>query len=124
MNEELYNKPERGGKPGVYQIENAEGEKVHIVADSHPMADAYIRMGAAYVSTIEEWRAKKIAERAARLKAEEEAKAKAEAEAKEKAEKEAKAKKEAEEQKLKEEAVKKAKEQAKNATTSSDKKGK
>lgn len=67
--EERLNKPERGGKPGVYEIENLENEKVELIADSHPMADAYIRMGAKFVKPIEEWRAEQIEKRQEKLQA-------------------------------------------------------
>lgn len=66
---EEFNKPERGGKPGVYQIENAEGEKVNLIADNHPMADAYIRMEATYVMTLEEWYEQELSKKAERVKA-------------------------------------------------------
>ena len=65
-----FNKAERGGKPGVYQIENMEGEKVNMVADVHAMADAYIRMNAKYIKTIEEWRKQNIVDKTVRSQTE------------------------------------------------------
>lgn len=66
-----FNKPERGGKPGVYEIENAEGEKVRLYAETHPHADAFIRMQAKYVMSIEEWRAEELKKRQEEIKAKE-----------------------------------------------------
>lgn len=69
--EEKFNKPERGGMPGVYKITNLEGETVELIAEVHPQADAYIRMGAKYVKSIEDWRAEQLTKRAEELKAKE-----------------------------------------------------
>ena len=55
MNKNI-NSPEQGAKPGVYEIENAEGEKVRLVAQNFPQADAFVRMKAEYVMTLEDWR--------------------------------------------------------------------
>lgn len=67
--ENNFNKPERGGKPGLYEIEDVNGQKVELVAESHPQADAYIRMNAKFVMGIEEWREKELAKREAEVKA-------------------------------------------------------
>lgn len=48
--------PEVGNKPGVYEIENAEGEKKQLVAQNFPQADAFVRMGAKYIATLNEWK--------------------------------------------------------------------
>lgn len=52
--------PEIGNKPGVYEIENREGEKKQLVAQNFPQADAFVRMGAAYVATLDEWKAEQL----------------------------------------------------------------
>lgn len=58
--EEQFNKPEQGSKTGLYQIENAEGELVDFPAESHPQADALVRMGGKLIKSIEDWRADQI----------------------------------------------------------------
>lgn len=62
--EDNFNKPERGSKTGLYQIENAEGDKVDFPAESFPQADALVRMGGKWIKSIEEWRADQLAKKA------------------------------------------------------------
>lgn len=63
------NKPERGNRPGVYEAENLEGERIELIADSYPMADAYVHMGLRYLRSIEEWRSEQIEKRAKEIEA-------------------------------------------------------
>lgn len=58
--EEQLNKPERGNKVGLYHLPNAENEMVEMPAESHPQADAIVRMGGVWIKSIEEWRADQI----------------------------------------------------------------
>ena len=58
-----FNDPERGGKPGVYVIENAEGQERELVAQNHPQADAFIRMNATYKMSLQEWNKKQLEKR-------------------------------------------------------------
>lgn len=59
MNKNI-NSPEQGAQPGVYEIENREGEKKRMVAQNFPQADALVRMKAEYVMSIEDWKAEEI----------------------------------------------------------------
>jgi len=54
------NSPETGARPGVYEIENREGEKKRMVAQNFPQADALVRMNAEYVMTLEDWRTEQV----------------------------------------------------------------
>ena len=61
MNKQI-NEPETGNKPGVYEIENREGEKVRLVAQNFPQADAFVRMNAEYIMSLQEWKEEQIKE--------------------------------------------------------------
>ena len=60
MNKNI-NPPETGNLPGVYEIENREGEKKRMVAQNFPQADALVRMKAEYVMSIDDWKKEQIA---------------------------------------------------------------
>ena len=55
MNKHI-NEPETGNRPGVYELENREGEKVRMVAQNFPQADALVRMQATFVQSLEDWK--------------------------------------------------------------------
>ena len=61
------NEPEQGARPGVYQIENREGEKKQLVAQNFPQADAFVRMNADYLMSLDEWKSEQLKEQKAKL---------------------------------------------------------
>ena len=54
------NEPETGARPGVYEIENREGEKKRMVAQNFPQADALTRMNAEFIMTLQEWKQEQL----------------------------------------------------------------
>ncbi len=62
--EDQFNKPERGSKVGLYHLPNATGEMVEMPAESHPQADAIVRMGGVWIKSIEDWRSDQLAKKA------------------------------------------------------------
>lgn len=48
--------PETGAQPGVYEAENIHGEKVTMVAQNFPQADALVRQGWTRVKSLDEWK--------------------------------------------------------------------
>lgn len=71
-------KPETGAQAGVYELENLEGEKVQLVAQNFPQADAFVRMGATFIKSFTEWNLEnreKVAKAAKEAEAAKEAKA-------------------------------------------------
>jgi len=69
------NEPEKGNLPGVYEIEDVNGETRQLVAENFPQADAFVRMQARFVKPIAEYKAEQLV----KLKADTEAKEKSEA---------------------------------------------
>lgn len=59
MNKQI-NEPETGNRPGVYELENREGEKKRMVAQNFPQADALVRMNATFVQSLADWKQAEI----------------------------------------------------------------
>lgn len=60
---QVKNIPERGNQPGVYEVENREGEKVRLVAHNFPQADAFVRMQATFIQDIESYEKEQLEKR-------------------------------------------------------------
>lgn len=61
--------PETGNEPGLYEAENTLGEKVTMVAQNFPQADALKRQGWTFVKSLSEVQAEQAAEMKAKMEA-------------------------------------------------------